>query len=106
MADSPTKLTLRHLRKSGYPLVQVVEKWNSFAQVRQDLFGVIDVLAVRQNKIVAVQCTSSKNVASRLKKIRNSKSLPVLKAAGVEVVVHGWRKTKPGGVWVLREVIV
>ncbi|MHB1530468.1 MAG: hypothetical protein ACYCXT_13820 [Acidiferrobacteraceae bacterium] len=58
MPASPTQRTLRHLRKAGYPLVQVVEKWNPHAGVRQDLFGIIDVLAVGPGGVLAVQCTS------------------------------------------------
>lgn len=62
---SPTQRTLKHLRDAGYPLVQVVEKWNPHAHIRQDLYGIIDVLAVGAD-IVGVQATSGSNVASRL----------------------------------------
>lgn len=98
---SPTQRTLAHLREAGYPLVQVVERWNPYARVRQDLFGVIDVLAVGID-IVAVQTTSGSNVSARIKKITESDALPVLRKAGIRVIVHGWRKSK--GLWVLREV--
>ena len=106
MPASPTKRTLAHLRKSGYPLVQVVERWNPYARVRQDLFGIIDVLAVGPSGILGVQCTSASNVAQRLAKLRASAALPVLKEAGVSVRVHGWRKSRPNGRWVLRDETV
>jgi len=99
---SPTQRTLRHLRAAGYPLVQVVERWNPHAKVRQDLFGVVDVLAVGSD-IVGVQATSGSNVAARVRKLTDSPALPVLRKAGVRVLVHGWRKAASGR-WTLREV--
>ena len=98
---SPTQRTIDLLRLRGYPLVQVVEHWNPFARVRQDLFGVLDVLAVGQD-IIGVQTTSGSNTAARVRKLEQSEALPVLKAAGVRVVVHGWCKLQ--GRWKLREV--
>ena len=99
---SPTQRTLQHLRATGYPLVQVVERWNPHAKVRQDLFGVVDVLAVGSD-IVGVQATSGSNVAARVRKLTDSPALPVLRKAGVRVLVHGWRKAASGR-WTLREV--
>jgi hypothetical protein len=100
---SPTARTLAELRKRGYPLVQVVERWNAFARVRQDLFGIVDVLAVSEGEIVGVQATSGSNVAARVKKITDSKALPILRAAGIRVLVHGWRRNSKGR-YELREV--
>jgi hypothetical protein len=102
MATSPTQLTLKHLRKQGFPLVQVTERWNQFAKVRQDLFGIVDVLAVSETQIVAVQATSAANVSSRIHKIEDSAATPVLRKAGIRLLVHGWRKV--GSRWTLREV--
>jgi hypothetical protein len=99
--SSPTHRTVQHLRAAGYPLVQVVEKWNPFARVRQDLFGIIDVVAVGAD-IVGVQATSGSNVSKRVAKITESDALPILRKAGVRVLVHGWRKSR--GRWRLREV--
>ena len=42
---SPTQRSLAHLKALGYQ-ARVVEKWNPFAKVRQDLFGG-DVLALK-----------------------------------------------------------
>ena len=89
------------LRKEGWPLVAVVERWNPHAFVRQDLFGIIDVLAVRGNETLAVQVTSASNVASRIKKMTESEALPVLREAGWLIHVHGWRKDSKGR-WVCR----
>lgn len=100
---SPTQRSLEYLRAQGYPLVQVVEKWNPYARVRQDLFGIIDVVAVGAD-IVGVQATSASHVSARIQKITDSPALPILRKAGIRVLVHGWRKSR--GKWVLREVDV
>jgi hypothetical protein len=106
MSGSPTSRTLAHLRKQGYPLVDVVEKWIPGANIRRDLFGFIDVLAVDANgAVTGVQATSGDNVAARVRKITESDKLHVLRLAGWRIVVHGWRKNSSGR-YVLREVDV
>lgn len=87
------------LESQGYR-VAVVEHWNSFAKVRQDLFGVIDVLAIKAGETLAVQCTSDDNVSHRVKKIRKSDALGDMLSAGWRVEVHGWKKR--GRFWVCR----
>lgn len=90
------------MRARGFPLVQVTERWNAFAKVRVDLFGIIDILCVSETEIVGIQATSASNVSARINKITDSEALPVLRKAGVRVLVHGWKKVK--GQWTLREV--
>lgn len=105
MGLNPTQLTLRKLREDCWPLVQVVEIWNPHARVRQDLFGVIDVLAVGPGGTLAVQATSRKSVSARKRKMSESEAPPILLAQGWDVVIWGWEKRK--GRWVLgREVVV
>lgn len=98
MSESPTKLTLRHLRDEGWT-VDVVERWNPHARIRQDLFGFIDVLAVRGGETLAVQTTSASNVASRIRKIADHPSVSAVRAAGWSIHVHGW--AKKSGRWTL-----
>lgn len=93
--SSPTERTLKYLRGLGYRAV-VTEKWNQFAHIRQDLFGIVDVLAVRRGETLGVQCTSSPNVSSRVDKIANHESTPWLRDAGWRLEVHGWTKGKRG----------
>ena len=97
---SPTQRSLAVLREK-YPLVQVVEKWNPHARIRQDLFGIIDILCVGDGETVAVQTTAGSAVAARLKKMADSPALPHLRDAGWRILVHGWRKNAAGK-WVLR----
>ena len=100
--SSPTQRTLAELRRRGYPLVQVVERWNPHAKIRQDMFGIIDVFAVGDD-IVAVQATSGSNVSKRVAKITESDALPHLRRANIRVLVHGWTK-RANGRYELREV--
>lgn len=100
--SSPTQRTLAELRKRGYPLVAITEKWNPHAKIRQDMFGIVDVFAVGAD-IVAVQATSGSNVSSRVAKITSSEALPHLRKANIRVLVHGWTK-RANGRYELREV--
>ncbi|MBI4659040.1 MAG: hypothetical protein HY735_09365, partial [Verrucomicrobia bacterium] len=76
-------------------LVAVVERWNPYAWVRQDLFGFADLLAIRGNETLAVQTTSGNNVAARLDKIRATHAAALwLEAPTRKIVVHGWRKNR------------
>jgi len=92
---SPTQRTLKYLRGMGYTAV-ITERWNQWAKVRQDLFGIVDVLAVRVGETLAVQCTSAPNVSSRVNKIADHESTPRLREAGWKIEVHGWTKGKRG----------
>ena len=91
---SPTQLTLRHLRATGWPLVQVVERWNPHARIRQDLFGFVDVLAVRRDETLAVQTTTAHNVSDRIRKIAEHPNIGAVREAGWTIHVHGWRLVK------------
>lgn len=90
---SPTQRTLKQLRDSGY-IAEVVEKWNAFARIRQDLFGVIDIVAIKDGVpgVLGVQTTSYSNVSARLKKAVANTVLPVWVGAGNRFLVHGWKK--------------
>lgn len=102
---TPTQLTLRHLRNEGWPLVEKVEHWNAHAHISQDLFGFIDVIALRPNETLAVQATTAPNVAARIHKIADSPTVAHVRDAGWQIVVHGW--AKKAGRWTLaREVDV
>jgi len=104
VATSPTQLTLRKWRKAGYNAA-VVERWNPHARIRQDLFGFVDVLCVGNGETVAIQTTSYKNVASRVRKVEDMpETVESLRDAGWRIIVEGWHK--PGHRWLCREVDV
>jgi hypothetical protein len=100
--SSPTSRSLEHLRKQGY-LAQVVEKWIPQVKRRVDLFGFVDILAIRDDEVLGVQSTSGDNVASRVTKIAEHANVAAVRKAGIRIVVHGWRKNAAGR-WTLREV--
>jgi hypothetical protein len=89
MAISPTQLSLKKLREEGYT-VAVVEHWNAFARIRQDLFGFIDLLALKGKEVLAVQTTTTTNMNARIKKIADHENVGVVRDAGWTIHVHGW----------------
>jgi len=91
LAKSPTQLTLDKLRADGW-LVEVTERWNPFARIRQDLYGFVDVLAVREGETLAVQATSYSNISARVNKIAEHNNIGMVRKAGWRVEVWGWRK--------------
>lgn len=91
---TPTQRSLVYLREQGY-LCGIVERYNSFTKTRHDLFGWADLIAIRENEVLLVQVTST-GVSSRIKKIMESETLPIVRKAGVRIEVHGWRKNVKG----------
>ena len=103
---SPTQRSLQLLRQRGYT-VQVVEHWNMFAKVRQDLLGFGDILAVMSaSPITLVQTTTAGHMAERIAKIQAEPRAKVWTLAGGAILVHGWVKKGPRNglkVWTCRE---
>jgi hypothetical protein len=95
--SSPTQRTLVLLRREGFSAA-IVERWNPHARVRQDLFGCIDVLAVRADRpgVLGVQATTTANQAARLGKALAAPELRAWLAAGNTFEVWGWRKNARG----------
>lgn len=100
---SPTQLTLAQLRKDGYT-ASVVERWNQYAGIRQDLFGGIDVLACRpaavlfsggvgDGEILGVQACIGGNGdhAARKAKLLREPRIAVWIASGGHVEVWSWQ---------------
>ena len=115
-APSLVPKTVEYLRDQGY-LVGVVEKWIPHTAIRQDLFGFIDVLAVKRDETLAVQVCSGghaagdrgendkgrgSDVGAHLTKIADHPNLPRVREANWRIVLHAWRKNAAGR-WVLRE---
>lgn len=95
---TPTQRSLALLRERGY-LVAIVEKFVRFPPPghRVDLWGFVDLLAVKAGEVLGVQVTSGAHVSERLKKIAASPHIATVLSAGVKVVVHGWAKKGPRG---------
>lgn len=93
-SKSPTQRSLEYLREQGYHC-EIVEKWNPWRRIRQDLWGWCDILAIRRDEVLAVQVTSS-GVAARIKKIQESDTALRVREAGIRIEVHGWTKRANG----------
>jgi len=96
MATTPTARTLAWLKKQGYT-AGVVEKWIPQTRQRKDLFGFIDLIAIREGETVGIQATSTGNMASRVKKIMDSEHMPTWLLAGNKLWVVGWAKRGKAG---------
>ena len=105
MKTSPTQLSLKELRKTC-DAVQVVEKWNPHARIRQDLFGFVDILALQGTETLAIQSTSWANVGARAKKIAESPLVGAVRDAGWRILIHGWRKNKKTNRYEMKELDV
>jgi len=99
---SPTELSLEYLRKKGYS-VAITEHWNPFGKVRQDLFGIIDLVAIKAGEVgvLGIQTTSKSNISARVAKAKNNKDLLVWYKAGNNFIIHGWEN----GILEEREVV-
>lgn len=102
---SPTQRTLERLRRSGY-CAAVVERWNAHVGIRQDVFGIIDILAVGRGEpgVLGIQCTTSKNLAARVTKAKKIHELLVWLQCGNRFSCWGWHKVE--GTWRARVVVL
>lgn len=101
---SPLQRSKRLLEAEGWH-VSIVEHWNAFARIRQDLWNFADLLCLKSlsKQIMAVQVTSRSHVSTRVAKIEASPLLTMVKDCGILVEVHGWGKLKGKG-WDCRRV--
>lgn len=89
---SPTARTLKLLRDKGYQ-AGVVERYNSFTKQRNDLFGCIDLIAVKPGHgIVGVQACAGASHAARVKKSAEQPGLRAWLDSGGGFVVVSWAK--------------
>ena len=98
---TPTARSLAWLRDAGW-LVDVVER-RITGRIKRDLFGMFDLLALKDGQVLFVQVTTGSNVAARATKIRINPNLATVQLHGLPVV-HGWRKLKRSGKWEVRVI--
>lgn len=107
---TPSQRSTRYLQDQGWTCWKC-EYWCSFSKRRKDLFGFVDIFAMKPgHRPLLVQTTSGSNAAARLKKIEESPLLNMAMEWG-DVVIHGWRKVKVkrGGKaerWAVKETIL
>jgi hypothetical protein len=92
---TPTSRSMAWLKEAGYH-VELVEQTKRVGQPgamkvwKVDLWNFIDLLCIRRGEVLGVQVTSASNVPARVRKITDSPLLPLVREAGVRIVVHGW----------------
>lgn len=96
---SNTQRTLRALRARGL-VAAIVERWNQYAGphgIRQDLFGIIDVLALDpQRGVIGIQSCGSA-FSEHFRKLTTEKAQETsdwLSTPGTSLELWGWRKVK------------
>src|SRR5512139_4260380 len=72
--------------------VETVERWCSFTKRKHDLFGFIDLLAIRANEVLGVQVTSKSHRADHVRKIAEHENTPKVREAGIGIHLHLWEK--------------
>lgn len=94
---SPTQRTLKYYRDLGY-ICWIVEKFNVYIKRRQDLFGFIDIVCIKEDEkgVLGIQSTSGDNISARIKKSIAVPALKVWLMAGNRFVVQGFRKNIKG----------
>ena len=87
-------------------MVDTVERWVPKINIRRDLFGFGDLLAVSPSKrrFLIVQVTTWPNVGARLKKAKGLSNLTIWLEAGGEFEVHGWRLDPASGRWINKRI--
>lgn len=85
----PETRTIRALEADGWT-AEKVEQQIPGTFIKRDLFGFLDILAIRGQEILGVQATSLSNVSARIKKITDHVNLPVVRKANIAVQVWGW----------------
>lgn len=88
---SPAARSTALLKAEGYA-VDTVERWIPGARIRRDLFGLFDLLAIREGSTLAVQVTTGDHLADRRRKVLASPLLERVQAAGWRIELHGWAK--------------
>lgn len=110
-STSPTQRTIAECKKRGW-IAGVVERWNPHVRIRQDLFGVVDLIAIvppelmhgyvdaegntlmRSGAILAIQCgvnTSGQHAAHRDKILAEPRAKAWVDAGG-RLELWSWAK--------------
>ncbi len=102
---SPTKRARAELERLGWKS-QIVERWNPFARVRQDLFGCIDIVAADPSVgILGVQACAGSSHATREAKIEAEPRAVVWIESGGRIEVWSFSKRGARGkrkLWTIR----
>lgn len=91
---SPTQQALKIIKQLNLQYA-IVEHWNHHAQIRQDLFGIFDLLVLIPNKYaVGIQVTTFSNRSARQTKMKHSLYLANWLSTGNKAHLWTYRETK------------
>jgi len=95
---SPTQRTLKLLKEKGFKAA-VVERWLRYAGSfgkRQDMFGIIDVLAITPDVTLGIQCCGGSAIGHYQKIIgeKNQEAYDWLSNPNRQLEIWAWRKLK------------
>jgi hypothetical protein len=89
-----TQRSLHYFRQQGY-VCAVVERWNMYAKIRQDLFGFCDFIAYNEKLVLFVQSTVMSGKQEHMRKmLANKHAAAIAKGPARAVVLICWRKLK------------
>jgi len=95
MSTSATQRTIRALKSQGRKCA-IVEKWNPHVNIRQDLFRIIDILALDPERgVIGIQTGTQR--ASHFRKITEDEAqntIDWLETPGTVLELYTWRKVK------------
>ena len=98
---TPTQRTLKALREQGM-IAGIVERWIPRINIRRDLFGILDIVALHPVRgVVGVQSTGQ-DFAGHMAKMtveKRAECMAWLKTPGTALELWGWSKllVKRGG---------
>lgn len=90
-----TRKTLELLRDQGYK-VGIVEKVIPRVFIKKDLFGIIDIIAIKPGEIIGVQSTSWNKRLEHLATIRCSENTVPWLESGAKLLLVSWKKRRCG----------
>ena len=92
MSANLNTMTLNALRELGYT-AQVVERYDHYTRRRYDLFGCIDMIAIKPGVVLAVQSTGT-DFAGHMKKLTGPRrdQVKAWLETGQPFLLIGWRK--------------
>ena len=97
---TPTQRTIRELKNMGRRC-GIVERFNAYVGphgIRQDLFGIIDIIALDpETGVVGIQCCSGSGFSAHYKKMieeHAQETLDWLQTPGTKLEIWAWRKIK------------
>lgn len=95
MASNTTQRSLAWLRAAGY-LPTVVEHYNPWAKRKFDLYGFLDIVALKDGLpgLLGIQTTTGAHIQERIKKAEALPAYHLWIKCGNRVLFQGWRKLK------------